>query len=243
MGDMHNSNLVLVVAGATSSVAREAMLELCTTMQVVALVRNPVSAGHFGSNAIRTATANYADNTLADLNATLSDLQKGAPDRLKLVFVNFAVQSKNGLLPNLTAADFMESYGVNVLTSLPPIKTMLPRMINARWGRIILLSSTRGIRGDSGISAYAASKSALVGLSGSLAREYGKLGITSNLLSLGYFESDLLSQVPDVKLQQLLHSIPGRKYGTGRDVAAAIRMLIETDYINGSTLRLDGGAL
>ena len=65
-------------------------------------------------------------------------------------------------------------------------------MINQKWGRIIHFSSIVGNQGAKGAGIYAASKSALVGYSKTLSKEYGRFGITSNIIELGYFEKGII---------------------------------------------------
>jgi len=234
MGDMLDPRLTLIIGGATSAIARVVVSELASECCVIPLVRRKVPKDFFGGGPVEPVEVDYFSKEPFDLKEKLI---KDA----KIIFINFAVYKEDRIFLNQTMDNFIETYKVNVLTNIHPLQSLIPKMISAKWGRIIFVSSTGGVRGDIGISSYAASKSALLGLSGSLSKEYGKFGITANILSLGYFDSELLKKVPEKKLNALMAGIPGRKIGTGRDIAAAIRMLIDSDYINGSVIKLDGG--
>ena len=234
MGDMLDPRLTLVIGGATSAIARVVVSELASECCVIPLVRSKVSKDFFGGVSVRPVEVDYFSDEPFDLNGAL---RKDA----KIIFINFAASKEDRIFLNQTMDNFIETYKVNVLTNIRPLQSLIPKMISAKWGRIIFVSSTGAARGDVGISSYAASKSALLGLSGSLSKEYGRFGITANVLSLGYFDSELMRKVPEKKLNALMSGIPGRKIGTGRDIAAAIRMLIDTDYINGGVINLDGG--
>ena len=234
MGDMLDPRLTLVIGGATSAIGRVVVSELARECCVIPLVRSKVSKGFFGDVPAKPVEVDYFSDEPFDLNESL---RKDA----KIIFINFAASKEDQIFLNQTVHDFIETYKINVLTNIRPLQSLIPRMISAKWGRVIFVSSTGAARGDVGISSYAASKSALLGLSGSLAKEYGRFGITSNVLSLGYFDSELMRKVPEKKLNALMSGIPGRKIGTGQDIAAALRMLIDTDYINGSVINLDGG--
>lgn len=235
MGDMFDTRLTLVIGGATSAVARVVISELANECLVIPLVRTNVPIGFFGDVLVKPVKVDYFSEQPFDLSGVL---KKDA----KIIFINFAASKEDQIFLNQTMNNFIETYKVNVLTNIYPLQALIPKMIAAKWGRIIFVSSTGAARGDVGISSYAASKSALSGLSGSLSKEYGRFGITANVLSLGYFESKLMRKVPEKKLNALMSGISGRKFGTGRDIAAAIRMLIDTDYINGSVIKLDGGS-
>jgi len=233
---MSDKNLILIVGGATSAVAREVVSLFASKYCVIPLVRRKVPGDFFGELPVEPVVLDYFSEEFFDLEARFFE---GA----KIIFINFAVFKEDRIFLNQTMDNFIKTYEINVLSNVRLLQMLIPKMISAKWGRIIFVSSTGGMRGDAGISSYAASKSALLGFSGSLSKEYGKFGITSNILSLGYFDSALLQKVPEKKLIALMSSIPGRKIGTGRDVAAAVRMLIDSDYINGSVLKLDGGGV
>lgn len=231
---MLDPRLTLIIGGATSAIARAVVSEFAEECRVIPLVRRKVPKNFFGGAPVEPVEVDYFSEEPFDF---MEKLQKGE----KIIFINFAGYKEDQLFLNQTMDNFIETYKVNVLSNIRPLQSLILKMMSVKWGRIIFVSSTGGIRGDVGISSYASSKSALLGLSGSLSREYGRFGITSNILSLGYFDSNLLKKVPEKKLEGLMADIPGRKIGTGRDIAAAIRMLIDSDYINGSVIKLDGG--
>jgi NAD(P)-dependent dehydrogenase (short-subunit alcohol dehydrogenase family) len=234
VGDMLDTRLTLVIGGATSAIARAVISELADEYRIVPLVRSKVCQDFFGGAPVKPIEVDYFSDEPFDLKGAISN-------DAKIIFVNFAASKEDRIFLNQTMDNFIETYKVNVLTNISPLQSLIPKMISAKWGRIIFVSSSGAARGDVGISSYAASKSALLGLSGSLSKEYGKFGITANVFSLGYFDSELMRKVPEKKLNALMSGIPGRKIGSGRDIAAAIRMLVETDYINGSVIKLDGG--
>lgn len=120
-------------------------------------------------------------------------------------------------------------------------KALLPRMLEEKWGRIISLSSTRGMRGTKGAIAYSTSKSALLGMSKTLAMEYGRFNITSNILALGYFQSGLMETISAELQDEMKEEVPSRKFGDVRDIAYAIEFLIKSDYTNGAVINIDGG--
>lgn len=106
-----------------------------------------------------------------------------------------------------------------------------------------MVSSVLGLRGNAGQAAYSASKSALLGLARSLAREYGSRGITVNAVCPGYIHTDMTASLPQKARGRLLDEIPAGRLGTLDEVAAAIRFLVSerASYVNGAVLSIDGG--
>lgn len=160
-----------------------------------------------------------------------------------LVLVNNAGVNRDGLTVKYPRADFERILEVNVTGSFLCSRAALSGMMRARWGRIVMVSSVLGLRGNAGQAAYSASKSALLGLARSLAREYGSRGITVNAVCPGYIHTDMTASLPQKARGRLLDEIPVGRLGTLDEVAAAIRFLVSerASYVNGAVLSIDGG--
>ena len=85
------------------------------------------------------------------------------------------------------------------------------------------------------------SKSSLLGYSNSLAKEYGRFNITSNVISLGYFNSPMWNRLSDKKKQKLLSEVPIKSTGNIQNIIKTIKFIKDTEYLNGSNIKLDGG--
>jgi 3-oxoacyl-[acyl-carrier protein] reductase len=116
-------------------------------------------------------------------------------------------------------------------------------MLRAKWGRIVNLSSAVAIRGNAGQTAYAASKSALVGLTKSLAREVGAKGITVNAICPGLLETEMTSHLTDEARAFYLDQTPIGRVARPDEVAGVVRFLMSeaASYVNGVALPVDGG--
>lgn len=160
-----------------------------------------------------------------------------------MVLVNNAGVNRDGLTVKYPRADFERILEVNVTGSFLCSRAALSGMMRARWGRIVMVSSVLGLRGNAGQAAYSASKSALLGLTRSLAREYGSRGITVNAVCPGYIHTDLTASLSQKARGRLLDEIPAGRLGTLDEVAAAIRFLVgeRASYVNGAVLSIDGG--
>ena len=159
----------------------------------------------------------------------------------QITIVNMATCSIDGLLAAYELGDWLKTFNVNINSTFILIKNLLPLMIRQKWGRIINISSYVGANGEVGAGAYSASKSALSGFTRSLAKEYGKFNITSNLLELGYFNSGLIDTLTEEKKAVILKKVPSNKFGDPSEISRTIEFLRNSNYINGSNIKIDGG--
>ncbi len=158
-----------------------------------------------------------------------------------ITVVNFAARKVDKLFVNVEASDVADTLETNLGVNFIVLPPLVRKMVSAKWGRIIFLSSTGALRGDSGLTLYSTAKAGLVGLARSLAREYGRFGITANVLSLGYFDVGLMDPIPEKLRAKMISDVPSRKLGDASNIAESIRFLIRADYVNGAIIPIDGG--
>jgi 2-hydroxycyclohexanecarboxyl-CoA dehydrogenase len=138
---------------------------------------------------------------------------------------------------------------VNLTGTFHCCQVAVPDMVQANWGRIVMISSSSAQRGSPGMAHYAASKGALLSLTKSLAREYGPLGITVNNIPPSAIETPMQhrSQAEGhlPSNDQMATSVPLGHLGTGDDIAAAVGFLCseQAGFITGQTLGVNGGSV
>jgi NAD(P)-dependent dehydrogenase (short-subunit alcohol dehydrogenase family) len=117
------------------------------------------------------------------------------------------------------------------------------KMIRARWGRMMFISSVVALSGSPGQTNYAASKAGLVGLARSLARELGGRGVTVNVVSPGFVTTDMTAALPEARRAEILDQVPLKRMATPEEVAAVTDFLASdaAGYITGAVIPVDGG--
>jgi 3-oxoacyl-[acyl-carrier protein] reductase len=147
----------------------------------------------------------------------------------------------NGLAASYEEPDWDSVMNINVKGNFFLTKSLIPAMINDRFGRIIHISSIAGQSGETGTVAYSTSKAGLLGMSNVLAKEYGRFNITSNVLCLGHFRVGITDRLAEDKKKLIVDQIPSKKLGNVNNIVNAIEFIMKSDYVNGSVINIDGG--
>jgi NAD(P)-dependent dehydrogenase (short-subunit alcohol dehydrogenase family) len=158
------------------------------------------------------------------------------------VLVNNAGIFPYAAIADTTTADIDDALSIHVRAPYVAVQSALPAMTEG--GRIVSIGSSLGTQVPSpGVSLYAASKAALVGLTKALARELGPRGITVNLVSPGSIDTDMNPADGDQAVGERA-LIPLARYGQAAEVAKVVAFLAseEAAYVNGAVVAVDGGA-
>lgn len=157
--------------------------------------------------------------------------------------VNNAGFSQDGLLLKYPMDTYDRIMDTNVRGAFLASQAALRGMLRARWGRIVNMSSAVALRGNAGQTAYAASKTALVGLTKSLAREVGIKGITVNAVCPGLVDTDMTSHLTEAARAVYVEQTPLGRTAHLEEVAVVVRFLMseEASYVNGAVIPVDGG--
>jgi NAD(P)-dependent dehydrogenase (short-subunit alcohol dehydrogenase family) len=159
----------------------------------------------------------------------------------QIVLINCAGVSYNALAHKADKLKWKRVIDVNLIGTFNVIYAVLPFMRECNYGRIINFSSVVAQKGIPGTSAYAASKAGLWGLTKSIAAENAKRGITINSLNFGYFNLGMISEIPEEILSGIVNMIPVQKLGDPENIFQAINFLIKADYVNGTSVDINGG--
>ena len=159
----------------------------------------------------------------------------------KVVLIHAAVISLDNLAVKFETEDWNQSISLNLNGNFFLTRALLTNMIEDGWGRIVHMSSIAAIKGVSGTIAYSTAKTGLLGMSKVLANEYARFGITSNVLIPGYLNTGLIDTLDEKSRLKIIESIPSKKLGSPSNIVNAIDFLIKSEYVNGSSINIDGG--
>ncbi|HEX3541253.1 MAG TPA: 3-oxoacyl-ACP reductase FabG [Acidimicrobiales bacterium] len=159
------------------------------------------------------------------------------------VLVANAGVNRDGLLMQMSEEAFSSVVDTNLGGAFRVAKRAVPKMIRARKGRIILISSVVGLSGSGGQTNYAASKAGLIGFGRSLAREIGSRKVTVNVVAPGFIETDMTASLPEGRQKDIVAQIPLGRMATVDEVAGVVTWLASgaAGYITGAVIPVDGG--
>ncbi|MFT3866326.1 MAG: 3-oxoacyl-ACP reductase FabG [Solirubrobacterales bacterium] len=172
--------------------------------------------------------------------AAVDRLLEPGDDGPVLVLVNNAGVRMDGLSPQLDDEQWQTVIDTNLTSTFRATRAALPKMMRARFGRVINVASVAGIRANPGQANYSASKAGVIGFTKTVAAEVARRGVTVNAVAPGLIETAFTA---DVLEGEMAKAIPARRIGTPEEVAACIRFLAspEASYVTGTTLTVDGG--
>ena len=159
------------------------------------------------------------------------------------VLINNAGITSDNISIRLSEENWKQVIDVNLTSTFLMCKYSIKKMLKNKQGKIINITSIVGHTGNLGQANYSASKSAIIGMSKSLAIEYAKKDITINCVSPGFIQSSMTMNIAEKVRLYLTSRIPMGRLGTGEDVANCVAFLSSTEasYITGETIHVNGG--
>ncbi len=179
--------------------------------------------------------------SLDEVNAAFTEVEnKLGPVE---ILVSNAGVNKDGLLMQMSEDNFTSVVDTNLVGAFRVAKRAVPKMIRARKGRIIFISSVVALSGSGGQTNYAASKAGLIGFARSLAREIASRKVTVNVVAPGFIETDMTAELPEARRSDVLAQIPLGRMAGADEVAAAVTWLASdaAAYVTGALIPVDGG--
>jgi 3-oxoacyl-[acyl-carrier protein] reductase len=238
---------VAVVTGASRGIGRACGVALAEAGWRVAIgYRSNEAAAKEAVAALETAgtpgIAVYLDTTD---EGSVQEAFRRVSDELGTVtgLINNAGLSQDGLLLKYNMETYDRVMDTNVRGAFVCAKVAIRGMLKEKWGRMVNMSSAVALRGNAGQTVYAATKTALVGLTKSLAREVGAKGITVNAVCPGLVDTEMTSHLTEGARAYYMDQTPLGRTATLAEVAAVVRFLMsdEASYVNGAVVPVDGG--
>ena len=161
-----------------------------------------------------------------------------------IILINCAGVSKSCFAHKVEIQDWQYVVKVNLFGTFNVIREILPIMREQNFGRIINISSVVAKYPTPGVSAYAASKAAIWGLTKTLAIENASKGITINAINLGYTEIGMgINDLTNEFKHSIKSKIPMKRFAEPNEVYKTIKYLIETPYVTGTSIDVNGGII
>ena len=157
--------------------------------------------------------------------------------------INCLGVSSAGMSWKITPEEWNRVMHLNLTVPFQLTQAFTPQLRANKYGRIIFFSSIVAQKGFIGTSSYAASKSALIGLTRTLAVELINSGITVNCIAPGYMDKGMIKEVTEDYLQDILKLIPSKTLGDSTNIAYTVSFLIneKSSYITGQVINVNGG--
>ncbi|PVZ68935.1 3-oxoacyl-ACP reductase FabG [Pelagibaculum spongiae] len=163
----------------------------------------------------------------------------GAP----AILVNNAGITRDNLLMRMKDDQWDDIIQTNLSSVFRLSKACMRGMMKARWGRIVTIGSVVGQMGNAGQTNYAAAKAGLIGFSRSLAKEIGNRGITVNVITPGFIDTDMTKELSEEQRSALLANVSVPRFGQPEEIAHTAAFLTSENagYITGETIAVNGG--
>lgn len=151
--------------------------------------------------------------------------------------------TKDALVMRMSDQDFSEVVDTNLTGAFRVAKRATKGLLKLKRGRLIFISSVVGLLGSAGQVNYAASKSGLIGMARSFARELGSRGITANVIAPGFVETDMTADLDEKRRSEIAASIPLARFSNVQEIADAVSFIAsdKAAYITGAIIPVDGG--
>ena len=242
------SGKVVLVTGGSRGIGAE----ICRKFAIAGanvIVNYNSSPGH-ANDLVNWMNENYPGNhkaiqfNVSDPSETALAIENLIKEykRIDVLVANAGI-SIDGLLTRIDLNDANKLWNTNVMGSIVPAKCVMKQMMKQKYGRIVFMGSVVGDMGNIGQTLYSATKGALGSATKSIAKECASRGVTVNIVSPGFIETEMTGEMSDEMKEVMLGNIPVGRIGNTSDIAAGVLYLSssEAGYITGQTLRINGG--
>lgn len=188
---------------------------------------------------VLVVTADVTDTASIDAAFDRIEAELGP---VEVVVANAGI-TRDGLILRMSDEDISAVVDTNLVGALRVARRAAKGMVRLRRGRLVFVSSVVGLLGSAGQANYAASKAGLVGVARSLARELGSRGITANVVTPGFVDTDMTAVLSDERRAEITGAVPLGRYASPAEVAGTVVFLASdaAAYITGAVLPVDGG--
>lgn len=229
-----NSSLALVTGGNRGIGLAIAEALAASGHQVVVTYRSGTAPQNFLAVKMDVTSSECVEAAFAEIEE-----RWGTPE---IIVANAGI-TKDGLVLRMSDADFEEVINANLTGAFRVARRATKGLLKLKRGRLIFIGSVVGGVGAAGQVNYAASKSGLLGMARSFARELGSRGITANVIAPGFVETDMTFELDEKRREEIAKSVPLGRFCTPDEIASVVNFVASKDggYITGALIPVDGG--
>ncbi len=241
MIDLKNLNIILT--GSTGGIGGEILSKLyqCNA-KIIATGTNQQKLDKIKEKFDGVITKRLDMSDHKSIEKFLDECNEKFHDKIDILINNAGITQDN-LAIRMKDEEWNNVINLNLTSTFLLSKYAIKKMLRNKNGKIINITSIVGHTGNVGQANYAASKAGLIGMSKSLAQEYGKKNITVNCISPGFIKSEMTDKISENFKKSLQEKISLERFGTPDDVANSVVFLSSnlSDYITGETIHVNGG--
>ena len=237
------SDKVALITGATGGIGMSIVKKMkqCGAKLIISGTRQNVL------NDLASELGNDVKTIITDLNdkddvLNLAKEAEASFGHIDILINNAGITADN-LFLRMKDDEWDQVINVNLSAPMRLTRQVIKGMLKRRYGRVIFISSVVGYSGNAGQSNYAASKSALIGFTKSIALEVASRGITCNLIAPGFISTPMTDKLSDDQKKNIVENIPVNRLGKVDDISNGCVYLAsdEAGFITGTTLHINGG--
>ena len=237
------TNLNIILTGATGGIGGAILNKLnLNYSNIIATGTNDEKLEKIQENYKKVKVKKFDISNHSSIEEFVDECNKTFNNKID-VLINNAGITKDNLSIRMKNEEWNKVIEINLTSTFLITKNVIKKMLKNKNGKIINITSVVGHTGNIGQANYAASKAGLIGMSKSLALEYGKKNIKINCISPGFIRSEMTDKISE-KFKHVLESkISLERFGMPEDVANAVLFLSSelSDYITGETIHVNGG--
>ena len=175
------------------------------------------------------------------VNAAVSSIESKY-GKIDVLIANAGI-TKDGLVMRMSDADFDSVIDTNLNGAFRVARACTRGMMKQKSGRMIFIGSVVGMLGSAGQVNYAATKSGLIGMARSFARELGSRGITANVVAPGFVETEMTAVLDEARKSEINAAVPLGRFCSAEEIAGVVAFLAsdQAGYISGAVIPVDGG--
>ena len=237
------TNLNIILTGATGGIGGSILKTLNKlNANIIATGTNEDKLKKINQTFSNVHVKKFDISNHSTIEKFMDDCNETFKNKLDILINNAGITSDN-LTIRMKDDEWNKVININLTATFMLSKFAIKKMLKNKNGKIINITSVVGHTGNIGQVNYAASKAGLIGMSKTLAQEYGKKNIKVNCISPGFIKSDMTDKIGENFKKEIEEKISLERFGSPDDVANVVAFLSSSlsDYITGETIHVNGG--